>query len=112
MKLSDCRGEKESKYVENRYCDVTFDMFNEKFEKQINAKNYEEFSGISEYCSGYFESFRKGKKTQVLNIRFLEKSISLKNQTHKFLKKTMLNHDFKKPLSNMADNIKVLITIH
>ena len=58
------RGEKESKYVKNQYCDVTFDMFDENFEKQMNAKNYEEFGGsIGGYCSGFFESFlEKAKK--------------------------------------------------
>lgn len=60
-------GEKESNYVKNQYCDVTYDMFDERFERLINAKNYEEFRGINGYiggyCSGYFESFlEKAKK--------------------------------------------------
>lgn len=65
--LWDYMGEKESKYVKNQYCDLTYDMFDENFEKAVNAKNYEEFkkfSGIiGGYCSGYFESFlEKAKK--------------------------------------------------
>ena len=56
-------GEKESKYVKNQYCDVTYDMFDENFEKEINAKNYVELRGIGGYCSGFFESFlEKAKK--------------------------------------------------
>lgn len=74
--LETYNGEKESKYVKNQYCDVTYDMFDEKFEKDVMAKNIEDFRSRSDgkptnrfnynlgsYCSEFFESFlEKAKK--------------------------------------------------